>query len=505
MPITLRAVQRYVRQLLLVSGLLVVTTLLLVLVVGRLNTPIVALLYLLPVGLATSLGGLSLGILASLLAFLAFNYFFIAPYYTFAVHQTEDLIVLGVFLGVAVVVSQLLGRSRASVAAAEARERETTALYELSTALTGLRSEPAIAHALAERLREISGASLVELTFRVRPAAPAGTLRLPAEAPVPAAPPLITLPLMTARGPFGEIRLWRAAPPPGQPAALSAAETRLLATFAGQGALALEHALLSQAETQAKIISESDRLKSALLSSVSHELRTPLASMKAAVTSLRSGAVEWHAPARTDLLAMVEEELDHLNRLVGNLLDMSRIEAGALKPNRQWLSLAEVVANTLQRLRLATAQHTLAVEVSDELPPVPADYGQLDQVFTNLFSNSLKYAPPGTTIGIRARLLPEASPAAEPQTVQVTVQNDGPPIPPEHLEHIFDKFYRVTAADRVTGTGLGLSICKGIVEAHGGRMWAENLPHGLAFNFTLPLHWEGVPPQRRLPETEAEL
>jgi two-component system, OmpR family, sensor histidine kinase KdpD len=496
MPISFNAIQRYVRQLLLVGGLIAVTTLVLVLMPGRLNTPIVALLYLLPVGLATSVGGLGFGILASVLAFLAFNFFFIAPYYTLAVHQTEDLLVLGVFLGVAVVVSQLLGRARASLAAAEARERETTALYELSTALTGLRSEQAIAQALAERLRTISRAALVELTFGAQPAA-ASTVRLPAEAPAPSAPPLVTLPLMTARGPFGEIRLWRAAGQPAEP--LSPAETRLLATFAGQGALALEHALLSQAETQAKILSESDRLKSALLSSVSHELRTPLASMKAAVSSLHSGEVDWNATARADLLAMVEEELDHLNRLVGNLLDMSRIEAGALKPNRQWLSLAEIVGNTLQRLRLATAQHTLAVDVSDDLPPVPADYGQLDQVLTNLLNNSLKYAPAGTTIGLRAVAL---GPEAEPESVQVTVQNDGPPIPPEHLGHIFDKFYRVTAADRVTGTGLGLSICKGIVEAHGGRMWAENLPRGLAFNFTLPLHWEGAPPQRRLPETE---
>ncbi len=497
MPPSFNAIQRYVRQLLLVGGLMALTTALLLLGPGQRNTPIVALLYLVPVGLVTSLGSLSLGILASLLAFLTFNYFFIAPYYTLAVHQTEDLLVLGVFLGVAVVVSQLLGRARASVAAAEARERDTTALYELSTALTGLRSEHAIAQALAERLREISGAALVQLTFRARPDVPAGTLRLPADAPTPASPPLVTLPLMTARGPFGEIRLWRAAPQPDQPAApLTPAEARLLATFAGQGALALEHALLSQAETQAKILSESDRLKSALLSSVSHELRTPLASMKAAVSSLHSGAVAWTAPARADLLAMVEEELDHLNRLVGNLLDMSRIEAGALKPDRQWLSLAEVVGTILQRLRLATAQHRLSVEVSDDLPPVPADYGQLDQVLTNLLNNSLKYAPAGTTISLRAALV-------APDALQVTVQNDGPPIPPEHLDHIFDTFYRVTAADRVTGTGLGLSICKGIVEAHGGRLWAENLPRGLAFNFTLPLHWEGVPPQRPLPESEA--
>jgi two-component system sensor histidine kinase KdpD len=283
------------------------------------------------------------------------------------------------------------------------------------------------------------------------------------------------------------MQVWREARP------LAPAEARLWATFAGQGALALEHALLSEAETQAKILAESDRLKSALLSSVSHELRTPLASMKAAVTSLHSGQVDWEAEARGDLLAMVEEELDHLNLLVGNLLDMSRIEAGALRPNRQWLSLAEVASGTVSRLRLPLAAYQLDVDVPEELPLVPADYGQLDQVFTNLLNNALKYAPEGTTIGVRAN-------AQGNDVIRVTVQNEGPPVPPEHLEHIFDKFYRVTAADRVTGTGLGLSICKGIVEAHGGRIWAENLPAGLAFNFTLPLSWEGAPAQRPAPE-----
>jgi two-component system sensor histidine kinase KdpD len=172
---------------------------------------------------------------------------------------------------------------------------------------------------------------------------------------------------------------------------------------------------------------------------------------------------------------------------VGNLLDMSRIEAGALKPNREWLSLAEVAGGTLARMRLALAGHQLAVDVPDELPLVPADYGQLDQVLTNLLSNSLKYAPAGTTIGLRAW-------ARDDGQAQVQVSNEGPPVPAEHLDHIFDKFYRVNAADRVTGTGLGLSICKGIVEAHGGRIWVENLPGGPAFNFTLPLAWAGGAP-----------
>ena len=137
--------------------------------------------------------------------------------------------------------------------------------------------------------------------------------------------------------------------------------------------------------------------------------------------------------------------------------------------------------------------------MSDELPLVPADHVQLDQVFTNLLDNSFKYAPPGTAISVRAGV-------SEPGWVQARVQNQGPPVPADHLTHIFDKFYRLKAADRVTGSGLGLSICKGIIEAHGGRIWAENLPEGgpagLAFNFTLPLTWAGNQPPRLPPEPE---
>jgi two-component system sensor histidine kinase KdpD len=154
------------------------------------------------------------------------------------------------------------------------------------------------------------------------------------------------------------------------------------------------------------------------------------------------------------------------------------------------------VGGTLTRMRHASEQHRVVVDMSDDLPLVPADYVQLDQVFTNLISNGIKYAPAGSTIEVSAR-------AVSGERVQVQVKNQGPPVPAEHLDHIFDKFYRVTAADRVTGTGLGLSICKGIIEAHGGRIWAENLPDGLAFNFTLPLTWAGAQPPRLPPEAEA--
>jgi two-component system sensor histidine kinase KdpD len=251
--------------------------------------------------------------------------------------------------------------------------------------------------------------------------------------------------------------------------------------------MAFERAWLTQTETRTKVLEESDRLKSALLSSVSHELRSPLATIKASITSLRSGNVQWKSSAREDLLAAVDDETDHLNRLVGNLLDMSRIESGALKPQRQWNLIGEIVGGVIARIRQAAGYHKLDVQIAEDLPLVPVDYVQMEQVFDNLISNSLKYAPSNTTIRISARKQDET-------TLVVKVSNQGPPVPQEHLDRIFDKFYRVTDADRVTGTGLGLSICKGIIEAHGGHIWAENLPDGFAFNFTLPLTLDGTPP-----------
>ncbi|MBI5565124.1 MAG: two-component sensor histidine kinase, partial [Chloroflexi bacterium] len=271
-----------------------------------------------------------------------------------------------------------------------------------------------------------------------------------------------------------EIRVWRA----GRP--FEPAEERLLRTSASQGAIAIERARLASAANRSQVLEESDRLKSALLSSVSHELRTPLATIKAAVTSLRSEAVPWDSAAREELLAAIEEETDYLNQLVGNVLDMSRIEAGALHPQRRWNALAEIAGSAVGSLRAATQNHRLKIDLPDDLPLVSVDYVQIEQVFRNLISNSAKYAPANTEIRLCARVL-------DPGWLQVQVSNQGPAVPDEHLERIFDKFYRVTAADRVTGTGLGLSICKGIIEAHGGRIWAENAPDQVIFNFTLPL------------------
>lgn len=463
---------------LLALVLIALVTLLFFALRDALDTTLVALLYLIPLGIITAYWGLGPGILSALITFLTFNYFFIEPYYTFTVHQPIDVVILIVFLIVAVVISQLVGRAQSGLAAATAREREATQLYELSTALAGPHDDKAIAEILARHLHAVSECEYVQIgVIGKQPF----TFHLPGKEEPPR-PPELSVPIEAARGILGEIQLWRSM------STVSPIEKRLLHTFASQAALALERSWFAQAESRARVLEESDRLKTAILSSVSHELRTPLSTIKAAASSLRGGEVSWGSSASAELVSAIDDEADHLNILVGNLLDMSRIESGALKPKREWNILSEIVGSVMTRMKRLAVEHQVEMVLPEDLPLLPVDYVQMEQVFTNLLSNSLKYAPANTMIRVVAQV--------ENETVHVQVSNQGPPVPPEHLARIFDKFYRITAADRVTGTGLGLSICKGIIEAHGGRIWAENTSDGLIFNFTLPLTWDGVkPPQ----------
>lgn len=472
----------------LAFGVIALITLILFPLQGLLSTSTVALLYLLPVVISTTLWGLWPGILSAFIAFLAYNYFFLTPYYTFIVHQSQDIVALVIFLGVAVLISQLVGRAKAGLAMAVRRETETTRLYELSLSLTGVSDLAGIARLISQKTMEAVQPAHLELEIKPLYNELGLHLTLPESKNRPsAAGPDLRLPLETVRTSLGELRLWL------EGKRLAAAEERVLRAFVAQGALALERAALERAETRGQVLEESDRLKSALLSSVSHEFRTPLATIKAATTSLLSDQIPWEAPARKELLSVVDEETDHLNYLVGNLLDMSRIEAGALKPDRQWNLLAEIVEGVVGRMHRVLRDYRLEIDIPEDLPLVQVDYIQMEQVFTNLLQNSAKYAPPGSTIHLKAE-------QQGAQQVQVRVSNQGPPVRAEDLERIFDKFYRVKAPEKVSGTGLGLSICKGIIEAHGGRIWAENQPQGFAFVFNLPLGGESA--QRAVMEAE---
>ncbi len=263
-----------------------------------LNPTIIALLYLLPVGFFTARWGLSLGVLAALLSFLALNYFFIPPYYSLFVHQTQDLLGLVIFLGVSITINQLVGRAQQSRSRALAREFEAVSLYELSNRLADLHEPREIARAIAEQTVTAVRAQKVSMVVE------AGQLHEPIQVLVtgndhqedlaaePESGPQMVVPLQSAQGFIGELSIWRGRMP------ITQDERRLLQTFASQGVLALERARLSEVDTRARVLEESDRLKSSLLSSVSHELRTPLATIKASVTSLRSDIISLDAEAQ---------------------------------------------------------------------------------------------------------------------------------------------------------------------------------------------------------------
>jgi two-component system sensor histidine kinase KdpD len=440
----------------------------------RLEQTNIALLYLLAVLISATNFGLGPAILSSALAFLSFNFFFVPPLHTLTVSDPQDILRLFTFLFVAVIASSLAGHAHEQADTAERRAAELAALYGLSQAISAEVDLERILPVAAETAAQLLGVPHCAVLLY-----DGGRLVERASYGQPATRPAKHADAFLRAGPrvLGVLRVTQRSL--AEP--LTSAEQEQQKTIAAQLVLVLERARLAEAAGQAHALAESDRLKSALLSSVSHDLRTPLAVIKGAATNLLQEDVGWEAAARREFLITINQETDHLNRLVGNLLDMSRIEAGALNPARSWQDLGELIGEIAERLRPRLDGHPLELDLPDDLPPVQISYTQIDQVLTNLVENAAKYTPPGTPIGVRAQ-----SVDAE---VQVEILDSGPGIPDTMISHIFDKFFRTVEPERhADGTGLGLAICKGIVEAHGGRIWVENRPSGGArFIFTLPL------------------
>jgi two-component system sensor histidine kinase KdpD len=260
----------------------------------------------------------------------------------------------------------------------------------------------------------------------------------------------------------------------------AAEEEEVLASFANQAALALERTRLADEEARAAVLARSDDLKSALLAAVSHDLRTPLAAIKASVTSLLDPGVAWDEETRIEFLHAIDEETDRLTRLVSNLLDLSRVEGGALRPQKEWYDVAELVGDVAARLAGMAAGHHLRADIPIELPLVRFDYVEIAQVLTNLVENAVKYTPPGATIAISAR--------AADGVVELAVSDTGPGIPAADATRVFERFHRGERTGRVSGLGIGLTISKGLVEAHGGRIWIEpGAGTGTTVRFSLPV------------------
>lgn len=243
-----------------------------------------------------------------------------------------------------------------------------------------------------------------------------------------------------------------------------------------------ENALKRSQAMAIQALQQSDAVKSSLLSSVSHELRTPLTAMKTMLFSLQEDGASQLSPIRKEFLKGIDQELDYLNRLVGNLLDMSRLEAGMLMPRREWHVLDELVEGAIRQVEVLLARRPLHVRLAQDLPPIYVDGVQIQQVLVNLLDNAIKFSPPESPIQITASLMGE--------TLEVRVSNTGAGIPFDELNRIFDRFYRVQPgrSSGAPGAGLGLAICKGIVEAHGGHIMAQSVPGGeTTFLFRLPL------------------
>jgi two-component system sensor histidine kinase KdpD len=256
-------------------------------------------------------------------------------------------------------------------------------------------------------------------------------------------------------------------------------EQRLLAAFTSHAALAIERTRLARALNEAQLVRESDALKSALLSSISHDLRSPLAAIKAFATGLLEAGPGCDVATVREGLTAIDEESDRLNRLVGNLLDLTRLQAGALRVNRDWYVLSEVVEEVLRRMARALSQHPLDTSLPDDLPPLWIDATLVQQVLINLIENAVKYTPPGTRIHLRARRT-EGS-------VTLSVADEGPGIAPAERAAVFERFYRLEESEgKRTGTGLGLAICRGFIEAHGGAIGIEEGGVGTTITFSLP-------------------
>jgi two-component system sensor histidine kinase KdpD len=482
--------------------------------IGLLN---IGLVYLTVVIGVTLLAGRWAGILASFLGFMLFNFFLVPPYLTFFVTEVQNILALVVFLGVSLLLSRLISDAREQARLAQRRAEDVSRLYELSRALSGADRLDEVVPAIARQVRAVfdvqqcwilrpgpdqqlqfpvgGGAggraltrdeqALAEWVFAHGTEAGRGAVPTPPGAR-PATRGVAFVPLRAGRRVLGVLGV--ADLPGGRP--LAPAEHTVLGTFADQTAAALERLTLLQEAQRAEVLARADELKSALISTVSHELRTPLASIIAAVTSLLEPGMQWEAATRREFLHSIYDEAQRLNHLVGNLLDMSRIESGALRPAQDWYGLDEVITAVTRRLEAQLAPYRVTVDVEKGLPLLLLDFTQIDQVLTNLLENAVRYTPPGTAIQITAR--------RRGQDIVVSVADSGPGVPPENLPRLFDKFYRIEGRSRPQGMGLGLAISKGLIEAHGGRITAHNGPEGgLQITFTLP-----VPPAvgtRRVP------
>jgi two-component system sensor histidine kinase KdpD len=432
------------------------------------STTTAALLYVLAVMGAAAFAGFWAGLAASLLSFLALNVFFTPPFHTLNVGKVEDLVALLVFLVVSATVGALLSSALAERSRAERREREARLLHHLGTRL--LAGEPIgdVLRSVAKGVEGLFALDHCEITTELAGEGPGRD--------GDAADDRSEVFPLVARG-REEGRILIVTNPARPP--LADHEREVIRTLAGQIGLALEGVRLAKDAESARVEADASQARAALFSSVSHDLRTPLASITAAVTSLLGEDAKFDPGDRTELLETIRHEAERLNRLVGNLLHLSRIRAGGIAPAKAPAAIDEVIEGVVGRLQPVLAGHQVRLVLRDDLPEIPIDVIQIDQVLTNLLENAAKFSPRGSEITVFA--------ARWQDVVRVRVADRGPGVAPEERKRAFEPFYRAEG-DTGPGTGLGLAIARAIVEAHGGGIWIEGVPGGgAAVLFDLPM------------------
>lgn len=461
------------------------------------HVPDIEMLFLLAVLVVALTSGRRASILAAVLAVASYDFFFVPPPYTLDVADARYFLTFAMMLLVGVVIGSLTLRLREQQRAAVIREQRTSTLYALSRELGKAMDAADVAAVCARAVAEAFASEVVFLTARGRDALEAlaavpegasptaselavarwvldhgspagrGTETLPGEA-------ALCVPLRTS----GEILAVMAVKPPGEERSLGGEQRELLAALGRQAAVALDRVRLAEEARRASIRAKTEELRSGLLSSVSHDLRTPLAAITGAGTLLlEDGTAD---PAlRRELTTTVVEEAERLERLVSNLLDMTRLESGVVEPRREWVPLVEVVGAAMNRVERMLVGRPVAIDIPASAPLLSIDPILVQQLLVNLLENAAKHTPPGSEIAVRA--------AREGRTLVVEVADRGAGIPPGEEERVFERFHRA-AAPGIAGVGLGLPIARAIAQAHGGRLTAARRPDGGSlFRLTLPI------------------
>ncbi|RJP50535.1 MAG: sensor histidine kinase KdpD [Anaerolineaceae bacterium] len=462
-------------------GLVAISTLLGLLIRGELEPTNLVMLYLTSVVVSAVFLGRGPSLLGAIMSVLSFDFFLVPPYYTFVVNDTEYILTFIALFIVGLVISSLTARVREQAESAVQREKQASALYNLGRDLTSATDLKQVAEIIVSHISQAFGRDVAIflpenkqlLTFANSPGfepdenelavaawafehnepAGRGTDTLPAAA-------LRCLPLKTANNIVGVLGVR----PKDSGNFLTPEQRQTLAAFANQAALAIERAGLAKQAQKAELLQAAEKLQTALLNSISHDLRTPLVAITGALTSLDEQAESLNEDYRRSLIGTAREEADRLNRLVGNLLSMTRIESGAIRLHREPGDIQDVIGTALEQLGKRAEDHQINVNVPDDFPLVPMDFTLIVQVVVNLLENAVKYSRKDTLIEVSASLLDD--------TVRLEIADRGVGIPLEDLTRVFDKFYRVQRPESVSGTGLGLSISKGIIEAHHGNIYA---------------------------------